>query len=104
VVVRAIESTHGRGQLYRRANDRGHAAGSLRRATSRRLASRLHLPRSASADAELLATEVSRITNRPIREVHDLLGGNLQPPASDQDLVRLARQLAALEEQVENRT
>ena len=104
VVVRAIESTRGRGQLYRRANDRGHASGSLRRATSRRLASRLHLPRSTSVDADLLAMDVARITSRPVREVHDLLGEHTQPPASDQDLVRLARQLAELEEQVENRT
>jgi hypothetical protein len=100
VVVRAIESTHGRGQLYRRANDRGHAGEALRRAASHRLASRLHLPRSA--DVELLATEVSRITDRPVQEVRDLLGRHTAP-GSDHDLVHLARQLAELEEQVENR-
>ena len=103
VVVRAIESTRGRGQLYRRANDRRHAADALRRQATGRLAARLHMPRSVAGDPELVATEVSRISGRPVQEIRDLLDGRTTP-GSDQDLVRLARQLAEIEEQVENRT
>ena len=43
VVVKAVESTRGRGRLYARVRDRPHAAGILRAATRRRLAARLRL-------------------------------------------------------------
>ena len=47
VVVRAGETTRGRGRLYRRARSYGHAAAALRAGTAARSAGRLGLPRSA---------------------------------------------------------
>src|SRR4029079_9085813 len=49
VVVRAGETTRGRGRLYRRGRSHGHAAAALRAGTAARSAARLGLPRSAGA-------------------------------------------------------
>src|SRR5690606_16937832 len=41
VVVRASETTRGRGRLYRRSRSRGHAAAGLRAGTAERVGQRL---------------------------------------------------------------
>lgn len=101
VVVRAVESTHGRGQLYRRGSAAAHAAGVLRTATADRLAQRLRLPRRGT-DPEALAVSVAEATGRSVADVRALLAPDLTPP-TDRDLIDLAQQLAALEEQVDLR-
>ncbi len=96
VVVRAVETTRGRAQLYRRARARGRAAQVLRAAATRRLATRCGLPRTASPAAVSVA--VSSTTGRPAPEVADLLVG--VDPADDVALVLIARDLETLEEEV----
>ena len=66
VVVKAVESTQGRGRLYRRVRDRTHAASVLRaadRAPARRR--RLRLP--ADTDPRGLVDAVARATGRDPR-------------------------------------
>ena len=96
VVVRAVETTEARGRLYRRASDRGRAAGTLRGGTRSRLAARLGLPHHAAADA--LVGAVARATDGEATAVRALLYG--ADPVNDSDLVLLAEQLAQLEENV----
>ncbi|MCB7137223.1 DUF4350 domain-containing protein [Cellulosimicrobium marinum] len=96
VVVRASETTRGRGRLYRRAGARGHAAAGLRAGAADRLASRLGLPRSA--DAPSLVDAVARATGRPADQVAQLLYG--PPPADDAALLELARHLDQIESEV----
>lgn len=96
VVVRAAETTRGRGRLYRRGRSRGHAAAGLRAATADRLAARLGVPRSA--DAPTLVDAVVRAGGRPTADVADLLYG--PPPADDAALLELARRLDTLESEV----
>jgi hypothetical protein len=99
VVVRAVESTQGRGRLYRRVRDRGHAADILRAAATRRIASRLRLP--AGTGPGRVAAAVAEATGADARAVHDLLV--TAPVADDTDLTRLADDLAALEREVHPR-
>jgi hypothetical protein len=96
VVVRAAETTRGRGRLYRRARSRGHAAAGLRAATAETVARRLGVPRSA--DPTALTDAVSRATGRPPHDVADLLYG--PPPHDDDALTELARRLDTLESEV----
>ncbi|HWV78253.1 MAG TPA: DUF4350 domain-containing protein [Isoptericola sp.] len=96
VVVRAAETTRGRGRLYRRARSRGHAAAGLRAATAETVARRLGVPRSA--DATALTEAVARATGRPAHDVADLLYG--PPPHDDDALTELARRLDTLESEV----
>ena len=96
VVVKAVESTRGRGRLYARVRDRSHAAGILRAATGRRLAGRLRL--GATTDPAVLVGAVARATGRDQADVHDLLSG--RPVPDDAALTRLADDLAALEREV----
>lgn len=96
VVVRAVETTEARGRLYRRASDRGRAAGSLRGGTRSRLSARLGLPHHAGADAVVGAA--AQATDRDATEVRALLYG--ADPQNDSDLMLLAEQLAQLEENV----
>ncbi|MEL7976942.1 DUF4350 domain-containing protein [Isoptericola sp. F-RaC21] len=96
VVVRAAETTRGRGRLYRRAGSRGHAAAGLRAATAETVARRLGVPRSA--DATALTDSVARATGRPAHDVADLLYG--PPPHDDDALAELARRLDTLESEV----
>jgi hypothetical protein len=93
VVVKAVESTQGRGRLYRRVRDRSHAGEILRAATCRRLVARLRLP--TDTDRARLAVAVAELTGADPGAVHDLL--LTRPVTSDQDLTRLAADLAALE-------
>ncbi|WP_435736674.1 DUF4350 domain-containing protein [Cellulosimicrobium sp. PMB13] len=96
VVVRAAETTRGRGRLYRRAGSRGHAAAGLRASAADRLAGRLGLPRSA--DAASLVDAVARATGRPPDQLAHLLYG--PPPADDAALLELARHLDQIESEV----
>jgi len=96
VVVRAGETTRGRGRLYRRGRAHGHAAAALRAATAARCAARLGLPRSASGTDVVLA--VARATQRDVDAVDELLYG--PPPTTDSDLALLAGRLDDLESEV----
>lgn len=96
VLVRAAETTTGRGRLYRRARSRGHAAAALRAGAARRCAARLGLPRSA--DAPAVVDALAHASGRPTEQVAALLYG--PPPTDDDGLLRLARQLDELESEV----
>jgi len=96
VVVRAGETTRGRGRLYRRGRAHGHAAAALRAATASRCAARLGLPRSAAGPDVVLA--VARATHRDAHGVDELLYG--PPPTTDSDLALLAGRLDDLESEV----
>ena len=96
VTIKAIETTHSRGRLYRKAHDRGHAALALRRAAHTRLADRLGLPHHV-APAELLEA-VASASGRPRDELNLLQYG--APPAGDRDLIQLATSLAELDDQL----
>ena len=98
VVVKAVESTLGRGRLYRRVRDRQHAAAILRDATSRRLTSHLRLP--AATPAARLAGAVAEATGAGQQSVYDTLVG--RSVDDDRDLTRLAADLAALERKAHN--
>lgn len=98
VVVRATETTRGRGRLYRRAGDREHAARVLRTATATRLGRRLGVPAGTGADE--LVGAVARTTGRPEPLVRETLTG--APPTDDQSLADLAVQLDRLESEAEN--
>jgi hypothetical protein len=96
VVVRAVETTRGRGRLYRKARARDRAAAVLRAATVRRLGQRIGLSRSAQPVE--VAVAVARITGRDPATVTPLLVG--PDPADDVSLVVLAQDLDDLEEEV----
>lgn len=96
VVVRAGETTRGRGRLYRRGRAHGHAAAALRAAAASRCATRLGLPRSAAAPEVVDA--VARATGRPAAAVEELLYG--PPPTTDSALADLAGRLDHLESEV----
>lgn len=98
VVVRAVETARSRGRMYRRSGDRGHAAGALRRAARADVASRLGLDRRASTTDVVDATV--RHTGAPPERVAALLDDTTYTPATDQDLVALAQELARLRREV----
>lgn len=98
VVVKAIETTRSRGRLYRKVNDRAHAAEALRDAAGAKIAERLHLPRAGHQ--EQLIRDVARHTGRPEDQVAALLTPAGGVPGSDHELVRLANDLAALDREV----
>jgi hypothetical protein len=97
VVVKAIETTHSRGRMYRRAADRAHAAAVLRDATRTRLA---HHLRVGGTSPGSLARDVARRLGRPESDVAALLSPEAPPPVSDRDLVALANDLDALDREV----
>jgi hypothetical protein len=97
VVVRALETTRSRGRLYRRAGARDHAADSLRRATRRRLATTLAV---ADPDDPGLLDHLAARLDRPRDALAALLDPAALPPTHDRDLIALAAELAALEEEV----
>jgi hypothetical protein len=96
VLVRAVESTQGRGRLYRKVRDREHAAQALRAAAARRLTSHLRLP--ARTTAEDLVRAVAAATGSDPRTVDDVL--TARRVTDDAALTRLAADLAALEREV----
>lgn len=96
VVVRASETTRGRGRLYRRGRSYGHAAAALRAGTAARSAARLGLP--GSAGAPLVIDAIARAAGRRPADVEALLYG--PPPTDDRGLTQLARDLDHLESEV----
>jgi len=98
VTVRASETMHGRARLTAKAADAAHAGEAIREGTVRRLSRRLALSTRASA-IEVADAAADRL-QVPRGSLHDLLGG--PPPASDRDLISLARSLADLEKAVDD--
>ncbi|WP_418058049.1 DUF4350 domain-containing protein [Pimelobacter simplex] len=98
VVVRAVETTRSRGRMYRRSGDRAHAAHALRRAARTDLAGLLGLDRRAAPAAVVEAA--ARHLGTPVESVAALLDDHRPPPANDQELVRLAQDLALLRREV----
>ncbi|MFE1322842.1 DUF4350 domain-containing protein [Kitasatospora phosalacinea] len=98
-VVRASETTEGRARLYRRANARGHAAETLRRAARHRTATALGLPHTSGDPdpAALLEAAAARL-GRPTADLQHLLYG--PAPTDDAALLRLADDLDDMEWQV----
>jgi hypothetical protein len=99
VVVRASETVEGRGRLYRSRRARDRAAHALRAATLQRLLPRLGMGADTSAPAVVVAV-AQRTGYHPELLQHILFG---PPPASDADLVQLARALDDIERQVAHR-
>uniref|UniRef100_UPI002B27BA86 DUF4350 domain-containing protein n=1 Tax=Nocardioides sp. TaxID=35761 RepID=UPI002B27BA86 len=98
VVVKAIETTRSRGRLYLKSGDRAHAANALRSATRQRLTEHLRLGTDAEPPAVL--SGVARHLGRPESDLAPLIGASAPVPGSDRDLIVLANDLAALEEEV----
>lgn len=96
VVVRASETVEGRGRLYRSRRARDRAAAALRTATLQRLLPRLGLSIGASAPA-VAAAVAGRSGADPAFVSYQLYG---PPPATDHDLLQLARALDDIERQV----
>src|SRR5262249_30808579 len=96
VVVRASETVEGRGRLYRSRRARDRAAQALRAATLQRLLPRLGLAADTSEPALVIAS-AHHSRNDPEWVRHILYG---PPPATDTDLVHLARSLDDIERQV----
>ncbi len=99
VIVRATETTRGRGRLYRRARAHAHAAGALRAGLLARVAGRVGLPTHA-APAEIVET-LARASGRDHQAIHDVLYG--PPPTDDEGLVALTHALDTLESEVQRR-
>ncbi|MBL8929587.1 MAG: DUF4350 domain-containing protein [Kineosporiaceae bacterium] len=95
VVVRAAETQEGRARLYRQAHARDRAAAILRTAALRRLARRFE---ASASTPELLAARVAEATGRPVPAVEATLLGTA--PRDDAALVRLAREIDAIEQDV----
>ncbi|HTX96876.1 MAG TPA: DUF4350 domain-containing protein [Mycobacterium sp.] len=96
VVVRASETVEGRGRLYRSRRARDRAAAALRTATLQRLLPRLGLGPDASA-AAVVTTVTQRTGSDPGFVSYHLFG---PPPATDNDLLQLARALDDIERRV----
>jgi hypothetical protein len=96
VVVRASETVEGRGRLYRSRRARDRAADALRAATLQRLLPRLGLGTGASAQV-VVATLAQRSGADANFLSYHLFG---PPPATDNDLLQLARALDEIERQV----
>ena len=96
VIVRATETTRGRGRLYRRGRAHAHAAAALRAGSISRIAARLGLPRTATGPDVIEA--LSRATGRPADAIDSLLYG--PPPTDDATLVTLTQALDTLESEV----
>ncbi|TDE96099.1 DUF4350 domain-containing protein [Occultella glacieicola] len=96
VVVRAAETTRGRGRLYRRAGAHAHAGAALRAGTLARVGSRIGLPSAAGPDQVIDA--LARATGRSPGELEHLLYG--PPPTDDDSLVALTQALDTMESEV----
>jgi uncharacterized protein DUF4350 len=103
VVVRASETVEGRGRLYRSRRARDRAAQALRAATLQRLLPRLGLGADISAPAvvppaPIVVIAVAHRSRGDAEWVRHILYG--PPPATDADLVHLARALDDIERQI----
>jgi hypothetical protein len=93
VVVQAAETTEGHGRLYQSRHARAQAAEALRGALRSRLERAIGLPHGAGQDA-VVAALARRSATEPAR-ISELVFG--PPPATDQALLVLARNLDKLE-------
>ena len=98
-MVRASETVEGRGRLYRSRRARDRAAAALRTATLQRLLPRLGLGPGAPPPA-VVTTVAQRSGADPGFVSYHLFG---PPPATDHDLLQLARALDDIERQVTTR-
>lgn len=98
VEVKAIETTLSRGRLYRKANDRAHAAAALRTAARERLRLRLHLPTRTTPD--VLTRHLADRLHQPGETIADSIAPDAPDPTTDQQLISLANRLAELDEEV----
>jgi len=96
VEVRARETLEGRARLYARGDARAHALDALRIGTIGRLADRIGLSRSASAD-ELVAA-LAALTGRDRGALDRLLVHGV--PGSDAELLAYSDELRLLEDEV----
>lgn len=97
VVVRASETTRGRGRLYRRAGAHAHAAAALRAGLVARLAGRVGLP--SHAPPHQVVETLARASGRSEGAVHDVLYG--PPPTDDAGLIALTQALDTLDREVQ---
>ncbi|WP_457206823.1 DUF4350 domain-containing protein [Nocardioides sp. P5_C9_2] len=97
VTVRALETTHARGRLYRDAGDRAHAVRALRQHSRATAAAHLGLP---AHDTDTLVRDVARALGRRTDEVAALLDDTAPPPRTDDELIHLAGSLAELDREV----
>jgi hypothetical protein len=104
VVVRASETVEGRGRLYRSRRARDRAAQALRAATIQRMLPRIGLgvdtlPRTREVPpAPAVVTAVAQRSRSDPESLRHILFG--PPPATDADLIQLARALDDIERQV----
>lgn len=96
VTVRASETTEGRGRLYARARDAGHAADQLRIGALGRISRALALGPAASAPE--IADAAATRTGMPRGDVRALLIDDV--PRTDGDLLTLRGRLRDLEDAV----
>ena len=96
VVVRASETVEGRGRLYRSRRARDRAAQALRSAALQRMLPRLGLGVDTPHPTVLLA--MAQHTRADPESLRHILFG--PPPATDADLIQLARALDDIERQV----
>lgn len=99
VVVKATETTRGRGRLYRRHRTHAHAATSLRAGTVARISGLLGLARWSGADDVVQA--IARATGRPTEQIHWVLYS--PPPQDEAALAALAEALDTMESEVHHR-
>lgn len=99
VVVRATETTQGRGRLYRRGKAYAHTGAALRAGALSRIAPRIGLPHAATRDEVIPA--LAHATGRAAEAIEDLLYG--PSPTTDATLMALAQALDTLEEEVSHR-
>lgn len=96
VVARASETVEGRGRLYRSRRARGRAAQALRSAALQRMLPRLGLGVDAPPAAVMRA--IAQYGRSDLESLRHILFG--PPPATDADLIQLARALDDIERQV----
>ncbi|MHA7175508.1 DUF4350 domain-containing protein [Arthrobacter sp. Sr24] len=99
VIVKASETMAGRARLYQDARAVDTATGTLRHASLTRLAHALRLGHAAEPSAVVEA--VAAASSRSSAQIHAILLG--EPPTTEKDMLRIAADLAALEEEVARR-
>jgi hypothetical protein len=96
VVIRASETVEGRGRLYRSRRARDRAAQALRTGILQRLLPRLGL--GANTPAPAVVAAIAQRSGADSDWLRHILFG--PPPATDTDLLNLARALDDIERQV----